>query len=91
MTRDWENLVYSLLPIPARTFREKVEIIDTQSAVDVFWVFGSPKVIGENVMLTVATSNILSGPTRLLFPRGAGSIGEAANFPFSLLGMCFTL
>ena len=37
-------------------------------------------------MLTVATSNILSGPTRLLFPRGAGSVGEAAAFPFSLLG-----
>ena len=54
---------------------------------DVFWVFGSPKVIGENVMLTVATSNILSGPTRLLFPRGAGSVGEAAAFPFSLLGV----
>lgn len=37
-------------------------------------------------MLTVATSNILSGPTRLLFPRAAGSVGEAAAFPFSLLG-----
>ena len=55
-------------------------------AADVFWVFGSPKVIGENVMLTVATSDILSGPTRLLFPRAAGSVGEAAAFPFSLLG-----
>ena len=55
-------------------------------AADVFWVFGSPKVIGENVMLTVATSDILTGPTRLLFPRAAGSVGEAAAFPFSLLG-----
>lgn len=53
---------------------------------DVFWVFASPKVVGENVMLTVATSSILSGPTRLLFPRAAGSVGEAAAFPFSLLG-----
>ncbi len=53
---------------------------------DVFWVFASPRVIGENVMLTVATSSVLSGPTRLLFPRGAGSVGEASSFPFSLLG-----
>lgn len=53
---------------------------------DVFWVFGSPSVIGDNVMLTVATSDIVSGPTRLLFPRIAGGTGEASNFPFSLLG-----
>ena len=55
---------------------------------DVFWVFGSKSVIGDNVMLTVATSNIVSGPTRLLFPRIAGGTGEASNFPFSLLGEC---
>ena len=53
---------------------------------DVFWVFGSKSVIGDNVMLTVATSNIVSGPTRLLFPRIAGGTGEASDFPFSLLG-----
>ena len=39
---------------------------------DVFWVFGSPKVIGQNVMLTVATSDIITGPTRILFPKAAG-------------------
>ena len=55
-------------------------------AYDVFWVFGSPAVIGDNVMLAVATSDALTGPTRLLFPRFAGSIGEASRFPFSLLG-----
>ena len=55
-------------------------------AYDVFWVFGSPKVIGDNVMLAVATSDALTGPTRLLFPRFSGSIGEASRFPFSLLG-----
>ena len=54
---------------------------------DVFWVFGSKSIIGDNVMLTVATSNIISGPTRLLFPRLEGKpMGEAADFPFSLLG-----
>lgn len=55
-------------------------------AYDVFWVFGSPKIIGDNVMLAVATSDALTGPTRLLFPRFSGSIGEASRFPFSLLG-----
>lgn len=55
-------------------------------AYDVFWVFGSPKVIGDNVMLAVATSDALTGPTRLLFPRFSGSISEASRFPFSLLG-----
>ena len=54
-------------------------------AYDVFWVFGSPKVIGDNVMLTVATSDILTGPVRLLFPR-AVSHGEVKDFPYALLG-----
>lgn len=36
-------------------------------------------------MMTVATSNVLTGPVRLLFPRNVG-IGEAKNFPFALLG-----
>jgi len=54
---------------------------------DVFWVFGSPKVIGDNVMLTVATSDIITGPMRILFPRQPGGVGEAADFQFSLLGL----
>lgn len=54
---------------------------------DVFWVFASPAVAGENVMLKVATSNAMSGPTKLLFPRIPGSVSEAADFPFSLLGL----
>lgn len=54
---------------------------------DVFWVFGSPKVIGDNVMLTVATSKLVDGPFKLLFPRAIGGVGEAANYPFSLLGL----
>lgn len=37
-------------------------------------------------MLTVATSQLISGPTRLLYPRFSGSVGEASDFPFSLLG-----
>lgn len=42
-------------------------------------------------MLTVATSDLVAGPTRILFPRvaGGGSTAEAAAaaFPFSLLGL----
>lgn len=46
---------------------------------DVTWVFASPNFSpgGENVMLKVATSDVLTGPTRLLFPKIPGSMGEA--------------
>jgi minor histocompatibility antigen H13 len=56
---------------------------------DVTWVFASPGFSpgGENVMLKVATSEMLTGPTRLLFPKIPGSMGEASFFPFSLLGL----
>eukprot|EP00889_Picochlorum_renovo_P003866 jgi/Picre1/30896/NNA_006255.t1 len=54
---------------------------------DVTWVFASPAAIGENVMLKVATSDAVVGPTRLLFPRIPGSLGEASSFPFALLGL----
>ncbi len=35
---------------------------------DVVWVFLSPSFAGGNVMLTVATSDIFSGPTRSNLP-----------------------
>jgi minor histocompatibility antigen H13 len=56
---------------------------------DVFWVFGSASVTGDNVMLTVATSDLISAPTRLLFPRvlGGSSASEIGAFPYSLLGL----
>ncbi|KAG1653557.1 hypothetical protein FOA52_006966 [Chlamydomonas sp. UWO 241] len=38
-------------------------------------------------MLTVATSDIFTGPIRILFPRAPGGIGEASGFQFSLLGL----
>lgn len=44
------------------------------------------QVMGDNVMLAVATSDILVGPTRLLYPRPTGGEGEASFFPFALLG-----
>lgn len=70
-----------------KSFRTGAVMLAGLLLYDVFWVFGSPSVIGDNVMLTVATSDIVSGPTRLLFPRVAGGTGEAASFPFSLLGL----
>ncbi|MEW5299878.1 MAG: hypothetical protein WDW36_002850 [Sanguina aurantia] len=70
-----------------RSFRTAVLLLAGLLIYDVFWVFASPSVIGENVMMTVATSDIITGPTRLLFPRLAGGTGEAASFPFSLLGL----
>jgi len=73
--------------IGIRSFRVAGLLLVGLLAYDVFWVFGSPDVVGENVMLTVATSNMITGPTRLLFPRTPGGLGEAADFPYSLLGL----
>eukprot|EP00252_Welwitschia_mirabilis_P024280 TRINITY_DN7157_c0_g1_i2.p1 TRINITY_DN7157_c0_g1~~TRINITY_DN7157_c0_g1_i2.p1 ORF type:complete len:457 (+),score=48.27 TRINITY_DN7157_c0_g1_i2:78-1448(+) len=50
---------------------------------DVFWVFGSSHVIGENVMITVATSSAFDGPTKLIFPHHEGN----SPLPYSLLGL----
>lgn len=56
---------------------------------DIFWVFGSPAFTGgDSVMVTVATSDLLNAPTRLLYPRaGGGSTADLGDFPFSLLGL----
>jgi hypothetical protein len=70
-----------------RSFRATALLLAGLLTYDAFWVFGSPAVVGDNVMLTVATSNVITGPTRLLFPRLPGGMGEAADFPFSLLGL----
>ena len=48
---------------------------------DAFWVYASPMVVGENVMVTVATSQTFDGPTKLLFPSAHPEI-----MPFSILG-----
>ena len=54
-------------------------------AYDVFWVFGSPSVVGSNVMMEVATQSGPVGPSRLLFPIAAKA--ASSRFPFSLLGL----
>jgi minor histocompatibility antigen H13 len=70
-----------------RSFRTAGLMLGGLCAYDIFWVFGSPSAIGENVMMKVATSDIITGPMRLLYPRLPGGTGEAADFPFSLLGL----
>lgn len=50
---------------------------------DVFWVFGSSHVFGDNVMVTVATSPVFDGPMKLIFPQ---LNANAAN-PYSILGL----
>lgn len=70
-----------------RSFRAAALLLSGMLAYDVFAVFGSSHVVGENVMLEVATSDAIVGPMRLLFPRNPGGIGDAADFPYSLLGL----
>eukprot|EP00850_Spirogloea_muscicola_P009290 SM000052S17682 [mRNA] locus=s52:53715:56032:- [translate_table: standard] len=50
---------------------------------DVFWVFGSPHIFGESVMVTVATSASLDGPMKLVFPHWSA----LATKPYSILGL----
>eukprot|EP00892_Ulva_mutabilis_P012076 jgi/Ulvmu1/9240/UM005_0340.1 len=69
-----------------RSFRTAAVLLLGLLVYDVFWVFGSPAVVGDNVMLTVATSSAISAPTRLLFPRVSAATDIGA-FPFSLLGL----
>ncbi|KAL6746720.1 signal peptide peptidase-like protein [Haematococcus lacustris] len=73
--------------IGIRSFRVAGAMLAGLLLYDVFWVFASPSVVGDNVMLTVATSDLITGPSRLLFPRAPGGVGEASDFPFSLLGL----
>ena len=78
-----------------RSFRAAALLLVGLLIYDVTWVFASPHFSpgGENVMLTVATSDQIVGPTRLLFPRAGGAataaaaMREGAAFPFSLLGL----
>ncbi|CAI5481826.1 unnamed protein product [Closterium sp. Yama58-4] len=50
---------------------------------DVFWVFGSSPIFGDNVMVTVATADALVGPMKLVFPRWTVD----ASSPYSILGL----
>lgn len=49
---------------------------------DIFWVFGSKRVFGSNVMVTVAKG--VEGPIKLMFPRSMNGCG---NLDFSMLGL----
>ena len=67
------NNIFSLLINISNTFVHGSSRMQVLSAglllYDVFWVFGSKAVFGDNVMMTVATSDSFTGPFRLLFPR----------------------
>jgi len=53
---------------------------------DIFWVFGSKSVFGDNVMVTVATG--LNAPIKLMFPREGNATETAAGeMKFSMLGL----
>ena len=58
-------------------------------AYDAFWVFKSESVVGQNVMMSVATNQSFNGPFRLLFPRFEDVLNPLPidTFPFSLLGL----
>jgi len=74
--------------IGLNSFRTAAVLLVGLLCYDVFWVFGSPSVVGDNVMLAMATSEQLNGPIKLLFPRPeAGLFQEGGNYPFELLGL----
>ncbi|EFJ16098.1 hypothetical protein SELMODRAFT_117257, partial [Selaginella moellendorffii] len=50
---------------------------------DVFWVFGSSQIFGDNVMVTVATSSAFDGPVKLVFPSWKAEVAH----PESILGL----
>eukprot|EP00271_Cylindrocystis_brebissonii_P019311 TRINITY_DN5832_c0_g2_i1.p1 TRINITY_DN5832_c0_g2~~TRINITY_DN5832_c0_g2_i1.p1 ORF type:complete len:534 (+),score=89.69 TRINITY_DN5832_c0_g2_i1:148-1749(+) len=50
---------------------------------DVFWVFGSSHFFGDNVMVTVATSQAFDGPMKFIFPQWNAS----SPSPYSILGL----
>lgn len=70
-----------------RTSKTAVILLMGMLFYDVFWVFGSPSVVGDNVMETVATSNLLEGPFKLLFPRLDIGMNGGGSYPFALLGL----
>lgn len=54
--------------ISLRSFKTASILLIGLAIYDVFWVFESSNVVGENVMLSVATSAAFDGPTKLVVP-----------------------
>jgi len=64
-----------------RSFRAAAALLAGLALYDVTAVFATSRVTGgDSIMLAVATSDALAGPTRLLFPRGGGA-AVAAPLP----------
>ena len=89
------NLIATLIAVDVlqlvglNSYRTAVALSAGLLLYDVFWVFGSSAVVGENVMMAVATSESFTGPFRLIFPRWESIMqpGAGGDFPFSLLGL----
>jgi len=72
-----------------KSFKAAGALLVGMALYDVFWVFGSTAlptdvVGGDSVMVTVATSQALTGPIKLLFPRPGIIPGD---FPWQILGL----
>ena len=71
------------------SFKSCATLLSGLLAYDAFWVFKSESVVGQNVMMSVATNQSFNGPFRLPFPRFEDVLNPAPidAFPFSLLGL----
>ena len=71
------------------SFKSAATLLSGLLVYDAFWVFKSEEVLGQNVMMSVATNQSFNGPFRLLFPRFEDVLNPAPidAFPFSLVGL----
>ncbi|CAG9461850.1 unnamed protein product [Pedinophyceae sp. YPF-701] len=76
--------------IGLKSFRTAAVLFVGMLCYDVFWVFGSGGVTqtvtgnDESVMVAVATSDLITGPIKLEFPRFGAIPGD---YPWSILGL----
>jgi len=73
-----------------KSFKTAAALLMGMLCYDVFWVFGSGGVTqavtgtDESVMVAVATSDLITGPIKLEFPRYGALPGD---YPWSILGL----
>ncbi|KAK3242001.1 hypothetical protein CYMTET_48281 [Cymbomonas tetramitiformis] len=82
-------LIDTLQIIGLNSYKTSVVLLGGLLLYDAFWVFGSSSMFGDNVMMTVATSDSFDGPFRLLFPRWEDVLDPPVpgSFPYALLGL----
>lgn len=89
VTKDWlpNNILACALALSAvdmlaiSDFKSSAVLLSGLFMYDIFWVFGSKRVFGSNVMVTVAKQ--FEGPIKLVFPRFLG----AGPSDMSMLGL----